>query len=236
MARRPRKMKFANAAAFLQAVRQVGGVSAARAMRRRLSKELIASGAVEVRDLGLMMVAEGHKWLGYEILSDRTDVLEALTRTQVEALGDGLSDWGGIDAYSVLLAGPAWKCGVLSNNDMLRWTRSDSFWRRRAALVATVAWNARSRGGTGDTTRTLMVCEQLVNDRHEMVVKALSWALRALVPWDRPAVHAFIAAHESVLAARVKREVRNKLDTGRKSGKKSCPSASQAWRSSSTRR
>jgi 3-methyladenine DNA glycosylase AlkD len=56
----------------------------------------------------------------------------------------------------------------------------------------------------------------LMADRDDMVVKALSWALRELVVHDAAAVHRFLATHDDVLAARVKREVRNKLETGLK--------------------
>jgi hypothetical protein len=49
-----------------------------------------------------------------------------------------------------------------------------------------------------------------------MVVKALSWALRKLVPYDPKAVREFLATYDERLAARVKREVRNKLTTGLK--------------------
>jgi hypothetical protein len=51
-----------------------------------------------------------------------------------------------------------------------------------------------------------------------MVVKAESWGLRALAPWDPAAVVAFLDRHDVRLAARVKREVGNKVRTGRKSG------------------
>jgi len=47
-------------------------------------------------------------------------------------------------------------------------------------------------------------------------VKAMSWALRELVQHDPKAVRGFLAKHEDALAARVKREVRNKLTTGLK--------------------
>ena len=53
-------------------------------------------------------------------------------------------------------------------------------------------------------------------DRDDMVVKAMSWALRELIPHDRLAVETFLEKHEDVLASRVKREVRNKLETGLK--------------------
>lgn len=218
MVQRPTTTRPDIAASFLQSIRKARGVAAARTLRRRLSKELSTSPPGEVRDMGLAVIAAGYRWVGYEILSDRADVFEVLSAPQVESLGNGLSGWGEIDAYGVMLAGEAWKAGVLSNGDMIRWTRSNDFWRRRAALVATVAWNTRSRSGTGDAERTLMICERLAEDHEDMVVKALSWALRALVPWNRLAVEAFIVKHEAVLAARVKREVRNKLQTGRKSG------------------
>ncbi|MDH3368103.1 MAG: DNA alkylation repair protein, partial [Gemmatimonadota bacterium] len=50
----------------------------------------------------------------------------------------------------------------------------------------------------------------------DMVVKAMSWALRELIPVDHRAVERFLRKHDDVLAARVKREVRNKLTTGLK--------------------
>ncbi len=64
--------------------------------------------------------------------------------------------------------------------------------------------------------RTLEVCRMLANDHDDMVAKALSWALRELVRHDAGAVQAFLLEHEHVLAARVRREVRNKLTTGLK--------------------
>ena len=59
----------------------------------------------------------------------------------------------------------------------------------------------------------------LVDDHKDMIVKALSWALRELVVHDPQAVEGFLEEHEEVLAARVKREVRNKLMTGLKNPK-----------------
>jgi 3-methyladenine DNA glycosylase AlkD len=49
-----------------------------------------------------------------------------------------------------------------------------------------------------------------------MVAKAMSWALRELVVHDPRAVREFLARHDETLAARVKREVTNKLTTGLK--------------------
>jgi 3-methyladenine DNA glycosylase AlkD len=56
----------------------------------------------------------------------------------------------------------------------------------------------------------------LAHDRDDMVVKALSWALRALSAHDREAVQRFIEENRAALAPRVVREVANKLRTGLK--------------------
>jgi 3-methyladenine DNA glycosylase AlkD len=56
----------------------------------------------------------------------------------------------------------------------------------------------------------------LVDDSEDMVVKAMSWALRELVPHDPVALRTFLREHDGALAARIKREVENKLRTGLK--------------------
>jgi len=68
----------------------------------------------------------------------------------------------------------------------------------------------------GDLDRTLNMCRKVVSDRDDMIVKALSWVLREMIQYDRHAVESFVAEYEPQLAARVKREVRNKLTTGLK--------------------
>jgi 3-methyladenine DNA glycosylase AlkD len=79
--------------------------------------------------------------------------------------------------------------------------------------------NVKAQGGSGDAERTLAVCELLVEDRAEMVVKAMSWALRALAVREPRVVERFVDRHQARLAALVKREVGNKLRTGVKNPK-----------------
>lgn len=83
-------------------------------------------------------------------------------------------------------------------------------------MVSTVALNMRSHGGMGDVERTFGICHLLVADHDDMVVKALSWALRELVVHDAKAVEQFLDEYERVLAVRVQREVQNKITTGLK--------------------
>ncbi len=68
----------------------------------------------------------------------------------------------------------------------------------------------------GDPQRMFKYAAMLVDDHEDMIVKALSWVLRRAIRYDRKGVEQFLTDHRHQLAARVKREVRNKLDTGLK--------------------
>jgi 3-methyladenine DNA glycosylase AlkD len=131
-----------------------------------------------------------------------------------------MASWGAVDMFGTLIAGQAWRRGQIPDAAIHEWARRADKWWRRAALVATVPLNVKNQGGHGDSERTLAVCRILVDDREDLVVKALSWALRELIPHDEPAVQTFLAEWRDRLAPRVRREVEHKLATGLKSGPK----------------
>jgi 3-methyladenine DNA glycosylase AlkD len=203
-----------NAAIEALAVRNTPNV---RAIRRRLSHDLKDASAAFVLDLArVLMENHGHRWVAYELIRYHRAAFRSLGACELEALGRGIDSWSSVDSFARTLAGPAWLRGQVSDQVIHRWARSADRWWRRAALVSTVALNVRSRGGTGDVARTLAVCRLLVDDGDDMVVKAMSWALRELVVHDPDAVRAFLSTHQDALAARVRREVTNKLRTGLK--------------------
>lgn len=154
--------------------------------------------------------------LAYELIASRKSLLYALKRTDVRRLGLGMDNWASVDVFSCEIAGQLWRERVLSDAEIARWSRSRDRWWRRAALASTIPLNLASRGGSGDVERTMAVCTALATDSEPMVAKALSWALRSLIPVSRSAVENFLADHDDRVAARVRREVRNKLDSGRK--------------------
>ena len=156
------------------------------------------------------------RWVAYELIRNHKAAFESVDDALLNEIGAGIDTWDSVDAFARTLSGPAWLHGLASDALIREWSLSDDLWWRRAALVSTVALNTRSYGGTGDTGRTLAICETLAADHEDMVVKALSWALRVLAWHDAAAVQAFLDAHDDRLAARVKREARNKLNTGLK--------------------
>jgi 3-methyladenine DNA glycosylase AlkD len=156
--------------------------------------------------------------LAWGLLDRRPDALAAATRRDLRALEHGLDNWAAVDTFSVVVLGRAWVLGRVPDAEVLRRARSRDRWIRRSALVATVTLNQPRRGGKagGDARRTLRLARLLLDDRDDMVVKAMSWALRALAVRDPAAVRAFLARHGERVAARARREVGNKLRTGLK--------------------
>src|SRR5207248_10095086 len=112
------------------------------------------------------------------------EALQSLGVKELERFGRGLDGWAAVDTFACYLAGPAWRERQVPDAWVRRWARSPDRWRRRAALVCTVALNNRARGGRGDTPRTPDLCRRLAAGRDDMVDKALSWALRELTKRD----------------------------------------------------
>jgi len=195
------------------------GLAALRRLRRDVSRALRRAPGRLVLEIGKSLVgsgAPGARVLGSELVLHHPTALSVLRASDAQRLAGRLESWSDVDVFGCMISGQAFRDGRLTEAEILRWTRSrDLFWRR-AALVSTVPLNVRAQGGAGDARRTLRICRALVSDREDLVVKALSWALRALAERDPAAVRRFVTAHRAKLAPRVLREVGNKLRTGRK--------------------
>jgi len=191
-----------------------------RAERRRISRELAGIDRGEMLRLAHDLIgARVPRFVAYELVLKHPPTLNGLTVDEVESLGEGIATWGDIDCFGCLIAGPAWRIGNLPDRLIRSWARSEDWCWRRAALVATVPLR--------DSLRALAICRLLVNDREDLVVKALSWALRTVAKYDSAAAREFLAEHRRQLAARVLREVGNKLATGRKNPRYQTPGSSR---------
>jgi len=190
-----------------------------RTLRRGYSKRLAQSPGRFVVEIALQLLTkntEAHRFVAYELMNQHRSALGSLGEKELKQFGDGINSWGSVDMFGCFLSGPVWRENQVKDKLIHSWARSKDRWWRRAALVSTIPLNNQARGGNGDTGRTLEVCELLVDDRDDMVVKALSWALRELAKRDPTAVHDFLKKNQAALAARVIREVNNKLSTGLK--------------------
>ncbi len=170
----------------------------------RLCKEMALTGIFEVQHVA------------FGLLNKKYKIIEHLVLNDLLLLGTYMDNWASTDTFGTQVSGPAWKLNCIDNKIVKGWATSPDKWWRRIALVSTVALNLKSQKGEGDIDRTLMICEMLVSDREDMVVKALSWALRELSKRAPSEVKGFIDRYDIVLAGRVTREVSKKLITGRK--------------------
>jgi len=194
-----------------------------RAVRREFSKRLAKAPADFVFQSSLLLLRNEKavpRFLVYELVQHHREALRSLNSRKLTMLGKGIDSWAAVDTFACYLSGPVWREHQVSDSLIARWARSRDRWWRRAAVVSTVPLNNKTRGGQGDARRTLAICTLVVHDRDDMVVKALSWALRELAKRDSRAVEEFLKKNRKALAPRVVREVVNKLTTGLKNPKK----------------
>jgi 3-methyladenine DNA glycosylase AlkD len=169
-----------------------------------LSKEFISSGIMECVQLS------------FEYLGLEKKALQLFSKSNLPFYLKVMDNWVCVDTFGVHVLGIAWRNGQINDHTIKELAQSNDFWIRRLALTATIPFNMKSRGGKGNAEKTLMICEILVSDKNEMIQKALSWALRELLPFNRLALEEFMLKYDHKLSARVKREVKTKLTTGKK--------------------
>ena len=154
--------------------------------------------------------------IAFEYLQTEKNLYKSLTEEFIESIEKNLDNWISVDYFGAIVVGCAWREHFVSTEKVKSYLKSEDFWIRRIAVVATVALNQKARGGLGDSKRTLEICKLVVDDHQEMIVKALSWALRELAKIDKEPVIEFVKENENRLHKKVLREVKNKLETGLK--------------------
>lgn len=189
---------------------------ALRAERKRISKEIAALDRIQVIGLAHHLIGKGiDRFVAYELVLNHPQTIDAIVPAEVEKLGEGMNGWDEIDSFACIISGPAWRSRRIPDSLVRTWAHSSDWSWRRAALVSTVPLNSRAQGA-GDAKRTFAICRCLLADRHPLIVKATSWALRELAKRDPDSVRLFLPKHADRLAPLVIREVNNKLATGRK--------------------
>lgn len=192
-----------------------------RLVRREISKQLKESTPKRVLQLALCLIEQRpwvHRFFAYEIVCKHRATMDALTLDDLLKLGKGIHSWDTVDCFACYLAGPLWAAGRIADETIAEWAESEDLWWRRTALVSTVALSRR--GQPVDMKKAKKVCAMLVADREDMIVKAMSWALRELAKKNPEVAGEFVERHRERLAARVLREVNNKLTTGLKTPRK----------------
>ena len=96
-------------------------------------------------------------------------------------------------------------------------SRSETISLRRASLVLLVT-PLRHNADARLTQRGLANVERLQGERDRMITKAVSWVLRSMIAEQPETVRRYLDENSGELQSTVVREVRKKLETGRKNG------------------
>ena len=192
-----------------------------RAIRKDISRKISPLDRQIVIDGALALISRNrvHRFIAYELVQNHLAAMEGIEWSEIERLSEGMGSWSEVDSFGCIVSGPAWAAERIRDSKIKGWAKSSDRWLRRAALVSTLALNGRPVAQDA-TKRTLEICQMLISDRDDMIVKAMSWALRRLGAVDPEAARNFVGQHRENLASLIVREVTRKLETGRKAGRK----------------
>jgi len=125
-----------------------------------------------------------HRMIALFILARMKKLSPQARWSMAEIFLPDVQDWETCDQLCAALSGQALAEDAVYMDQLESWAGDDNFWVRRVAIVSTVllrrarfdAELARSLD-----TRTLKMCERLLDDQEKYIRKAVDWALRELI-------------------------------------------------------
>jgi len=191
---------------------------------RRLARSWRRSNREADPDLVLSLVerlwsaeSRDERALGLEILYLHPKIGSELGRDRFDRWRLDIDNWGVCDFLATRILGP-WADtdpeGRLSYLEDL--VGDPHLYSRRLGIVASVHLN---RDGSTYGGWTLGQLDRVLDERDPMITKAVSWALRQMTRHQASDVAAYLESRGERIASLPRREVRNKLMTGRKSGR-----------------
>ena len=101
---------------------------------------------------------------------------------------DKVNNWDLVDGSAPGIVGA--RLARRSRAPLRRWANSKSLWRRRIAILATFHFIKQ-----GEFEETLHIAEMLLDDKEDLIHKAVGWMLREVGKRDLAAEQAFLRAH-----------------------------------------
>jgi 3-methyladenine DNA glycosylase AlkD len=154
-----------------------------------------------------------------ELLQHYPHFIPDLSWAHFERWRQDLDAWELTDVLGLGVLGPWVAHDTEHRGHHLRELQTDAdVWSRRLGLVGGIGWY-RTQKAADLPHFVVELIDRAKDERHPAITKGVSWALRYLVKTHPEQVAAYLEENEAVLARHVLREVRNKLQTGRKDGK-----------------
>lgn len=156
--------------------------------------------------------------LGLEILRKRNMYLEPSILNRLKNWIPLISDWAVADVTSILITSSLLEKNLSSLDDLLFLKNHNNLFGRRIYITSMVL---PIRKENSDIDLFLSEIESFIKDKDKYIYKAVSWVLREGTRKFKPQIAAFLEQHSNELHSSVVREVRNKLETGKKNPAKS---------------
>ncbi len=143
-------------------------------------EKLLATGEHEVRSAALLvLVAQYEK--GDAVARPR--IVDLYLRNTKY-----INNWDLVDCSCREIVGAHLLTG--SRRLLTKLAKSKSLWERRIAMISTMRLVRE-----GDLDDPLRIAEMLLDDRHDLIHKAVGWVLREVGDVDRPTLVAFLKQH-----------------------------------------
>lgn len=166
-------------------------------------EKLIDSPIYEARTgaLSIMGKAAGEKKVAPERLKELYDLY--IRRH------DRIDDWGLVDLGAYQVVGRYLE--DKPRDILYELARSDDWWKRRTAIVATAAFIKK-----GEVDDTFKISEMLLNDKEDLVHKGAGWMLRYAGDKDRNGLLGFLDKYAAKMPRVMLRYAIEKLDKGQR--------------------
>ena len=166
---------------------------------RSVAAEFKDLSLAETYSLGTSPIHE-HRLCALVILVNQFDkskeekVRKAIFETWMKLLREGhINNWDLVDVSAHRIG--AWLIGRPDAMKSLeKLAKSKNLWQRRTAIIFTFAF---MRAGSLD--ESLEIAEQLVDDEHDLIHKAVGWVIREVGKRDIEVLRAFLHAHAATM-------------------------------------
>lgn len=104
-----------------------------------------------------------------------------------------VNNWDLVDTSAPYIVGEHLK--ARSRGELHRLAKSSNLWERRISIVSTFAFIRN-----GEIRDTFRIAEKLILDKHDLIQKAVGWALREAGKTSRPALLDFLEKHYATIS------------------------------------
>jgi len=127
-----------------------------------------------------------------------------------------INNWDLVDGSAPKIVGE-YLLGFASINGskqiLYKLAKSKNLWERRIAIIATFAFIKNNQ-----FAETLKISEMLLNDKHDLIHKAVGWMLREVGKQSQPTLEKFLKKHTSKMPRVMLRYAIERLTSGKRRG------------------